>query len=330
MKTAKIASVCFVCFVLAFSQNAAAGLKQVPAGELVNPTCESFEEAPNYSNAAISPDEFYTGGMVVVGEYGPYTFSQSGLTLTSPIPNVWGNFKPNLTVIKAEEGFGFYDYGSIGSANQLPDGDHFLVEYGSSSNPFPAITFAIPGNGAQVVGGYFTEYANNGLANNYLIAEAYGKAGNNLGSILIPAVNVSVWKTTPFYFASSDGELITSFSINYWNDNGTIPNVGCPAMDNLMFGAALPGDADLDGQVDIDDLTIVLANYNQTGMNWSQGDFNGDGNVDINDLTIVLANYNTNSGTAGLKAVPEPSCLVLLGVVIIGLLGYAWRRKRSS
>ena len=52
-----------------------------------------------------------------------------------------------------------------------------------------------------------------------------------------------------------------------------------------------PGDANGDGRVDINDLTIVLANFGQTGMAWSQGDFTGDPTVDINDLTIVLSNY---------------------------------------
>ena len=58
----------------------------------------------------------------------------------------------------------------------------------------------------------------------------------------------------------------------------------------------LPGDANLDGTVDINDLTIVLAHYNQTGMGWTQGEFTGDGTVDINDLTIVLAHYNQSVG----------------------------------
>ena len=53
----------------------------------------------------------------------------------------------------------------------------------------------------------------------------------------------------------------------------------------------LPGDANHDGKVDINDLTIVLAHYGQTGTTWSQGEFTGDGTVDINDLTIVLAHY---------------------------------------
>ena len=42
----------------------------------------------------------------------------------------------------------------------------------------------------------------------------------------------------------------------------------------------------------------MLAHYNQTGMKWSQGEFTGSGAVDINDLTIVLAHYNQTSGSS--------------------------------
>ena len=61
----------------------------------------------------------------------------------------------------------------------------------------------------------------------------------------------------------------------------------------------LPGDANGDGRVDINDLTIVLAHYGQTGENWAKGEFTGDGTVDINDLTIVLANYGKTAGALG-------------------------------
>ena len=43
----------------------------------------------------------------------------------------------------------------------------------------------------------------------------------------------------------------------------------------------LPGDANLDGEVSFADLNVVLANYNKTGLTWSDGDFNGDGAVDL-------------------------------------------------
>ena len=92
----------------------------------------------------------------------------------------------------------------------------------------------------------------------------------------------------------------------------------------------LAGDANLDGQVDINDLTIVLANYGKASATWFEGDLNGDGRVDINDLTTVLANYGTSYGAAApTAAVPEPSCIALLGLVPLGWLAFA-RRKRDA
>ena len=94
----------------------------------------------------------------------------------------------------------------------------------------------------------------------------------------------------------------------------------------------LPGDANLDGKVDINDLTIVLAHYGQTGMTWTQGEFTGDGTVDINDLTIVLAHYNetagSSAGPAGRRAGAFP--LVLIGVGAMGLLGLVCRRRQRA
>ena len=94
---------------------------------------------------------------------------------------------------------------------------------------------------------------------------------------------------------------------------------------------AIPGDANLDQKVDINDLTVVLANYNQSGMTWTQGEFTGNGTVDINDLTIVLANYNTTfAASPGIKSVPEPSCAILLFAGAASLLSFARRRRRTA
>ena len=95
----------------------------------------------------------------------------------------------------------------------------------------------------------------------------------------------------------------------------------------FLLTPANAGDANLDGNVDINDLTVVLTGYNQTGVSWGQGDLNGDGTVDINDLTLVLANYGQSSG-AGIKAVPEPSAVALLLAGASCLLAVACRRRR--
>ena len=87
--------------------------------------------------------------------------------------------------------------------------------------------------------------------------------------------------------------------------------------------ALMPGDANGDGKVDINDLTIVLAHYNQTlgPGSWAEGDFTGSGKVNINDLTIVLANYNHTSGAGSLAAVPEPTGVALLACAWLGGAG---------
>jgi formylglycine-generating enzyme required for sulfatase activity len=89
-----------------------------------------------------------------------------------------------------------------------------------------------------------------------------------------------------------------------------------------------PGDANGDGKVDINDLTIVLTDYDKTAMAWSQGDFTGDGTVDVNDLSIVLANFGTTYGPAGLAALPEPSSFLLIAFAVVGLV--ACRRGRCN
>ena len=87
--------------------------------------------------------------------------------------------------------------------------------------------------------------------------------------------------------------------------------------------SSLPGDANGDGTVDVNDLTIVLSNFGQTGMTWSQGEFTGSGTVDVNDLTIVLTNFGQTAAASGMASVPEPSTVALLAAAVLALLACA-------
>jgi autotransporter-associated beta strand protein len=93
---------------------------------------------------------------------------------------------------------------------------------------------------------------------------------------------------------------------------------------DIMF--TLYGDSNLDGTVNGADLNTVLSNYNLTHMHWSQGDFNYDGTVNGTDLNMVLSNYNQSLGLGA--AVPEPSTLLLTAAGLMGLLAYAWRKRK--
>ena len=120
------------------------------------------------------------------------------------------------------------------------------------------------------------------------------------------------------YWGSNPGILASSYR------GSDDPAIGERFM-GFRVASSRPGDANGDGQVDINDLTIVLSNFGQTGATWSQGEFTGSGTVDINDLTVVLANFGTTS-SAGIKSVPEPSTIALLLASATCLLALAWRR----
>ena len=169
----------------------------------------------------------------------------------------------------------------------------------------------------------------------YGISDTGVVVGESAGRAMIATESGSTWTTTDLntlISATSGWTLQVAEAIsnngNYIVGNGTIAG----QTHGFLLQAAMPGDANLDGTVDINDLTIVLAHYNQTGATWAQGEFTGNGTVDINDLTIVLAHYNQSLGAfgAGLAAVPEPSALVLIGFGAIGLLGFVWRRKHGA
>jgi len=156
---------------------------------------------------------------------------------------------------------------------------------------------------------------------------------------LTASYNGGLWNTGQFKSTTADA----SHGLGWIDDTGS---------SQMKVAYTFYGDATLDGKVDASDLAKVLANYNQlSGMVWDQGDFDYNATVDANDLAKVLANYNqgpivpgidaTSYGrldaqaiqiltAAGFSVVPEPSTLVLLAAGLLGLLCYAWRRRRLT
>ena len=57
-------------------------------------------------------------------------------------------------------------------------------------------------------------------------------------------------------------------------------------------GPSLPGDLDADCDVDLSDLTVLLAHFGTpTGALLGDGDSDADGDVDLSDLTLLLADF---------------------------------------
>ena len=80
-----------------------------------------------------------------------------------------------------------------------------------------------------------------------------------------------------------------------------------------------PGDADSDGDVDDDDLSLLLANWGSETAGCEQGEFSGVPPVNDDDLSLLLANW---TGPV-LGAVPEPATMALVAFGGLALI----RRK---
>jgi hypothetical protein len=160
------------------------------------------------------------------------------------------------------------------------------------------------------------------------------------GTNTLSGYDAAIWKNgtvtdlNTLYAPALAGTGFTLDNATAIDDNGDIAGYGHDASGNVeqafLLQALLPGDANEDGRVDVNDLTIVLTNFGQTGTTWSQGEFTGDGKVDVNDLTIVLAHYGQSVGTSavGIGAVPEPGALALLAAGAAVVLACARRKLK--
>ena len=81
----------------------------------------------------------------------------------------------------------------------------------------------------------------------------------------------------------------------------------------IVRGSFLPGDADLDGDVDEVDFEAWNANKFTSGRTWQTGDFSGDGSTDVTDFNLWNANKTIAVDVLpAVSIVPEPSSVMIL------------------
>lgn len=105
----------------------------------------------------------------------------------------------------------------------------------------------------------------------------------------------------------------------------------------------LPGDANGDGEVDINDFNTITAHLNLTGQTAATGDVAGadgkqgsDGRVDLRDLSLwrrnrtdVLLGGGAGSGSLANGSVPEPTTAALLALGMASLATWCIGRRRN-
>lgn len=75
-----------------------------------------------------------------------------------------------------------------------------------------------------------------------------------------------------------------------------------------------PGDANLDGIVDLADFSTLKSNFAQTSKGWRDGDFNGNAVVELDDFRILKDHFGATRTNA---SVPEPGSRLLAAFAIL-------------
>ncbi len=102
--------------------------------------------------------------------------------------------------------------------------------------------------------------------------------------------SLAPWPTSP----NGLGASLTRLGSGWGNDPASWA-AAAPTPGSGDSIVCLPGDADCDGDVDLDDFVALKTHFGATGATRSQGDFDGDGDVDLDDFVILKTNFGTTA-----------------------------------
>jgi hypothetical protein len=124
-------------------------------------------------------------------------------------------------------------------------------------------------------------------------------------------------------YASRSGSFSAITGDFYFGDGMFLDEVYGSSSLSLVMTQASAGDADLDGDVDINDLSILAGNYGAAGdLDWVHGDFDHDAVVTLIDLTLLATHYEGGQAQAFAdfqSMIPEPSTIAILAIT--GIFG---------
>ena len=167
------------------------------------------------------------------------------------------------------------------------------------------------------------------INDNKLIVEAAGNKASLIAQIRdqLAFAKTNAAGITTATLPATMGEAVVDNAIV---SKTTFGNVLVDA-NSILVGPELLGDSNIDGHVDLTDLSTVLNNFGSATLDWTSGNFDGGATIDLTDLSDVLNNFGaTNPGASLAPAVaaatPEPASLALAGT---GTLLLMMRRRRS-
>jgi autotransporter-associated beta strand protein len=303
--------------------------------------------------ATVTLDQATTLGVLKFNSTNKYTIAGTGpLTLDS-----FG--EPRITVLK-----GSHDITAPVTANQnlqltvIPAGQTLTVNSLALSDGAATVSLTKAGAGTAKVGGVNTYTGTTFVKGGSLVlvgATAWGPALISGGSLSNNHSDIQAGRlvfdyttgVTPAALVLTEldagYDATPKFSTGTLRSSTVTDNIGLGWKDDTIakqvtVARTYYGDADLNGQVDVNDLGILATNW-QTAKNWAGGDFDYNGSVDVNDLGLLATNWQAGVGNplgpASLAAaleslglpsvsVPEPACATLLA---IGALAVARRRR---
>ena len=134
------------------------------------------------------------------------------------------------------------------------------------------------------------------LTNNKLVVEAVVTKASALANLQSQAGTVLMSSTKPgtFGIAVVDDAALAVPLATFG---------GQPVDSNsILVSQELLGDANIDGHIDLTDLSTVLNNFGSTTAAWTSGNFDGAATIDLTDLSNVLNNFgatNPNASAGG-------------------------------
>ena len=242
------------------------------------------------------------------------------LTLSQPLN------APARSITKS--GIGRLDVGPINLSGLTVNGGTALLRAGTGTSRVQSLT--IPTSG--------TEPRRLDITDNALVID-YASGGPS------PLASVRALVTSGFAGGSWNGNGIVSgnatsntHAVGYAEASAlaSVPPVfGTVDATAVLVRLTRFGDANLDGQVNLQDFNRLASSFGVTGTGlWSQGDFNYDGNVNLQDFNRLASNFGQSAAGAELAprdwanlaaAIPEPAASL---VAACGIAALATRRRR--